>query len=359
MENVWDTETQEVHGGQTWRQCGNTFVADFSVTTNAFGPPEQATIAAKAAISEIHHYPAADNAAALSALSTFITWPAEHLLVGNGASEFIDLAMRVLPPGPFKPGPFTAAYMEYNRAARAAGRDVLSIDSEKDAAVTVVIHPNSPTGDMLSLDALRALLRRTEGAVVVDESFMPFQGPAWREHSAMALIGEFPERLLVLASWTKLWACPGLRLGSLAASPAWTMRMKKMQTPWSCNVAAQAFFVAACKDKRYMQRSWDVLPGWRRKTENELARLGWVVNGKSPMWVPWVFVDCGGVRLAQRAAEVAQAAGCPVRYCKSFGTPRFIRIGVRRPEHQKVLFAAWLAEFGEVGQNGVKVSNGH
>ncbi|CAN8068788.1 unnamed protein product [Agarophyton chilense] len=345
MDKVWDTETQEVHGGQTWRQCPN-YTADFSVTTNALGTPASATVAAvRSVVEDIHHYPAADTREALEALSTFTHWPVDRLLIGNGASEFIDLVMKVLPFGPFKPGPYKAAYMEYNRAAIAAGRTVLSAFSEDPAAVTVLIHPNSPTGDFMSLDAIRSMMDTTTGSLVIDESFMPFLGPDWHKHSALSLIDEYPDRLFVLASWTKLWACPGIRLGSIAASRDWIKRIKKMQTPWSCNSPAQAFMTAACNDMNYMKETWEILPEWRRLTEQRVRHLDWRVNEKSPIWVPWVFATLPDAKMAERASQSAQAAGCPVRLCTSFGVPECLRIGIRKPEHQKVLFKAWEIEF--------------
>lgn len=346
MEKVWDTETQEVHGGQTWRQCQN-YVADFSVTTNAHGPPTSAVMAAKAALSDIHHYPPADTAEATEAFAQFTSWPADRLLVGNGASEFIDLVMKALPPGPFKPGPYKAAYMEYNRAAKAAGRDIVS--GQADAAVTVLIHPNSPTGHFMELSDIRAMLDKMSGMLVIDESFMPFLGPSWRKASALELIDDYPDKLLVLASWTKLWACPGIRLGTIAGSSKWVKEIKRLQTPWSCNTPAQKFAVAAAADTDYMNKTWRTLPEWRRMSEERLTALGWEVNDSSPIWVPWIFVTCPHVEIAERAVAIAQDAGCPVRGCASFGVPECIRVGVRRPEHQEALFKAWEDEFSAVG----------
>jgi len=351
---AWDTETQEVHGGQTWRLCDN-FVEDFSVTTNAFGTPRDALKASTLALEHIHHYPAADCARAIESLSQFMQWPKSQLLIGNGASEFIDLCMRAAPQGSFKPGPYSAAYMEYNRAAIASGRQVIdAFDKTHDAAVTVIIHPNSPTGDFMSLDELECVVQETSGIVVVDESFMPFLGADWRRYSALELVEKYADQLIVLNSWTKLWSCPGLRLGSVACGEKWYKTFKKLQTPWSCNTLAQAFCESAAGDMEYMEKTWSVLPGWKKRQQDLLADLGWHVNVHSPLWVPWVFVDCGSAEVAEKATELAMKAGCPVRWCASFGTPQHLRLGVRAPQHQDILQHAWRAHFlNTPTQNGI------
>lgn len=345
---MWDIETQEVHGGQTWRSLGENLVADFSVTTNAFGPPAGAVSAAAKALDHIHHYPAADCADAVTAVATFIDFPKDQVLLGNGASEFIDLVMRAAPPGPFRPGPYDAAYMEYNRAAKAAGRKVISSSANgEEAAITVIIRPNSPTGDMMSLPVVETIVNGTDGIVVLDESFIVFHGENWRSESALSLIAKYPQKLLALASWTKLWACPGLRLGSIAASAEWIKKLKRLQTPWSCSVPAQEFFIAACADVEYLRESWNKLPRWKELMLGHARALGWIANENSPTWVPWVYLNCGSKEVAASATEIAHRAGCPVRNCSSFGTPSHIRLGVRSPEAQDVLFAAWKEHFAK------------
>ena len=60
-----------------------------------------------------HHYPAANQEPALTALSHFL-WSnlaealknKKRLVLGNGASELIDLVTRLAMPGPFQSGPF-------------------------------------------------------------------------------------------------------------------------------------------------------------------------------------------------------------------------------------------------------------
>jgi len=86
------------HGGQEWKLLPN-FVDDLSVTTNGLGPPEAALAAAREAVGTAQHYPPLSFEPQRSELARFL-WgaSAEHatgrLLLGNGASELIDLLTR-------------------------------------------------------------------------------------------------------------------------------------------------------------------------------------------------------------------------------------------------------------------------
>ena len=84
------------HGGQEWQALPK-FVEDLSVTTNGLGPPESALTAAREAVSTASHYPPASFEPHLSELAHFL-WGSDsakaRLLLGNGASELIDLLVR-------------------------------------------------------------------------------------------------------------------------------------------------------------------------------------------------------------------------------------------------------------------------
>jgi histidinol-phosphate/aromatic aminotransferase/cobyric acid decarboxylase-like protein len=278
-------------------------------------------------------------------------WPSNRLLIGNGASEFIDLVMRLAPAGAYRTGPFIASYKEYERAAKVACRTVIPhSDKSTKAGVTVIIHPNSPSGEFMELPELEAVVQAAQaegGVVLVDESFMPHMGPEWHDHSALSLVEKYPTTVIVVNSWTKIWCCPGLRLGSVACAEYWYSIMKKNQTPWSCNNMAQAFCTAVANDVEFQQQTWKLLPEWRQRQQDYITALGWTYNETSPLWVPWVFVDCGSADVAERAAAAAQDAGCPVRWCASFGCPSRLRLGVRTPAQQDKLQEAWCKMLGK------------
>eukprot|EP00735_Rhodelphis_limneticus_P009108 TRINITY_DN2543_c0_g1::TRINITY_DN2543_c0_g1_i1::g.19474::m.19474 TRINITY_DN2543_c0_g1::TRINITY_DN2543_c0_g1_i1::g.19474 ORF type:complete len:391 (-),score=86.23,sp/Q8R5U4/COBD_CALS4/26.26/3e-16,Aminotran_1_2/PF00155.16/3.8e-08,YjbR/PF04237.8/0.1 TRINITY_DN2543_c0_g1_i1:392-1513(-) len=355
---VWDTKMQAYHGGQDWKFCSN-FVSDFSVTTNALGTPASGMKAAENSLRLMEHYPAADFEPAKTDLAKFLC-PEDYeeihsrLLLGNGASELIDLVTRLAPSGGFKPGSRVTQYKEYERSAKSNGRKVLSYQSPEPASITAIINPCNPTGEWRDLEDMKAFIleRCTPGTVLlVDESMQPWIGPDWRDHSLLSA-REFLADLhnnknisvYIIHSWTKLWSCPGIRLGSIIAPTAEALLpLKEIQVPWSVNVCALAFLSAVTKDDEYLRMTWSVTEQWRERMLDffETTFPAWRVEGES--WLSWLWIDTGDATMAEKVVQVCRANGTPCRSgAPGYSLPTYVRFGVRGIEEQDALFQGLL-----------------
>ncbi|KAJ4458766.1 putative histidinol-phosphate aminotransferase [Paratrimastix pyriformis] len=341
----------------SWKALGERYIADMSVTTNALGPSQKALDAVIASLRvDTEHYPDAQASDAREALAKFLCIGNKKLiLMGNGASELIDLTIRIT-TGRFRLGPYPAQYSEYERVAHSGNREVIPFDSPLAAGVTVVIRPNSPTGDFMTLPEVRALLDSKEGIFIFDESFLPFMGPNWAEHSAVNLLGQYGSRVMVIHSWTKIWSCPGLRLGSVTTTEENIARMEHIQVPWSCSALAQRFAIASVDDGEYMVKTWAMVRRWKVLILHELEclnedlhSLGLSVtfqrNENSPLWVPWIFVTTDSEATALLAVEAGEECGVPIRWCRSHGLAASLRLGIRDPDAHETLFRAIKAKF--------------
>ncbi|KAI8827162.1 pyridoxal phosphate-dependent transferase [Fimicolochytrium jonesii] len=362
---VWDTKTQQFHGGQEWQFIDN-FVEDFSVTTNGLGLPKKALQAARDSLDISHHYPAADQEPAKTNLAKFYAPDGfesvhERLLLGNGASELIDLVTRAAPEGPWKPGPWTVQYKEYERSAIALGRKVLAPKDATPASLTCIVNPNNPTGDYMNIEALKKYIEETVADntdVMVDESMQPWHSPSFRSDSLISqptwIANLFQTRgiaVYLIHSWTKLWSCTGLRLGSLVCpTVAHCTALKKVQVPWSVNVPALAFLqvVTSSDEQPFLDETWAVTTPWRTYTVDALTTLGqhvnsgkgWTITGEP--FLSWVWIDMHDAEVAAQAVELAKRAGVPVRS----GVPGYachtcVRAAVRKPELVDKLVRAW------------------
>ncbi|KAH0792350.1 histidinol-phosphate aminotransferase [Histomonas meleagridis] len=332
------------HGGQSYYECPN-FKYDFSVSTNISGPPKTAVEAAKKAIVDLEHYPDQDAWVPRCHLADFLGIDPMQILMGNGSSELIDVLFRVFPPTTtYKEGPWDCQYHEYARAAESSGLVKVSSFNEP-SALTIIINPNTPTGNYLELSELREIISKEPNSTfIIDESFLINKGRDWLQSSAINLVKEFGDRVVVIISWTKPFACPLIRLGSVISSKAMIARIAKLQAPWSVNGFAQNFFVAALHEKDYFEEMWRETPIIKAEMIKILKEMKLEPNEKSPLWVPYVYLKMPSSECAKVAEKVSFDNGMPVRNCESFGKPDHLRISVRRIDAFKELIAAWKAD---------------
>jgi len=365
---AWDLNTQQPHGGQEWSSLDN-FCEDFSVTTNCMGPPWAAISAATAALQHLHHYPAANFEPAISDLARFLAPDTkegfedirERLLLGNGASELIDLVTRV---GAHQGNFYVddTQYKEYCRAALASGRERLDdLEDAEDFALIAIVNPCNPTGIYRKVDEMKAHVEETctdHTTVLIDESMQPWVGPQWREDSIVnesawvaKMCKERDIRIYVIHSWTKIWTCPGLRIGSVVApTKEDIVTLKEHQVPWSLNVSALGFLSAAVKDRDFLEQTWELTPRWRLATVNKLGEMfpAWEFHGDASL--SWIWIDTKDAEVAQKCTDVCKKAGVPIRWgALGYKKPNFIRIAVRSPHKQAVLFKALASQAGAGG----------
>jgi len=130
-------------------------------------------------------------------------------------------------------------------------------------------NPNSPTGNLLSHDELRRILKAaTRTMVVIDEAYFEFSGvtviPWIRRH----------KNLIVTRTFSKTTGLAGLRLGCIFVNPEMAATMRRAQSPYPVNVAALAAAEAAMRDRAFIARTVGEVQRGRRELERGLARLG-------------------------------------------------------------------------------------
>lgn len=176
--------------------------------------------------------------------------PVESIFLGNGSDEPIDLLLRAFcEPGKEKMLTTDPTYGMYQVAAEVNNvacvkvplRDDFSLDlpallARIDDATKLIYlcSPNNPTGNSLGHDAIREVLRRFKGIVVVDEAYIDFSaGPSFLRE-----MGEWPN-LVVLQTLSKAWGCAAIRLGMAFASPEIIGVLNKIKYPYNVNLLTQ------------------------------------------------------------------------------------------------------------------------
>lgn len=179
-----------------------------------------------------------------------------QIFLGNGSDEAIDLLVRLTcTPGQDSIVICPPTYGMYEVAANLNDVRVERLPLTPDfqlpadaaqklaassAKLVFLCSPNNPTGNLLAVEDMEAILANFKGLVVVDEAYADFaEAPSWTTRLA-----EFP-RLVVLQTFSKAWGLAGLRLGVAYAASALIAYLDKIKPPYNISAATQQHALAA------------------------------------------------------------------------------------------------------------------
>lgn len=331
-------------------------ILDFSANINPLGPPAWLRSVISSTISAAVHYPDPDCTALIRAISEYYNVPEESVLPGNGSTELLYLLPRVSKTTrAFIPVP---SYADYGGAAKIAGLpvekfvlkeengfipDINRLESALRGGELVLIgQPNNPTGILWQAEDLRLTAARHQDTLfVIDEAFADFV------EDIDTLTQKRPQNVIVLRSFTKFFAIPGLRLGCAIGEPAVIGAMRKIMPPWSVNTFAQAVGVAALQDKTYAEESRRYV---RRMREELLPQLETIPGlAVYPGRANYLLCRLEGRRInAPTLAKRLLKRGIAIRICNNFDglDDRHFRVAVRTEEENELLCQAIRSELG-------------
>ena len=283
-----------------------------------------------------HLYPDPDQDRPRAVLADYLGIPVEHIMLGNGSDELIDLLMRsVLNPGDevldFSPtfGVYAFVAQQYEAPLIDVPRDA-KFDIDLDAAlaaitertkITFIASPNNPTGNAVAPEVVKALLE-TGVLVVLDEAYAEFMGV-----TLASWVLEYPN-LVVLRTFSKWAGLAGLRLGYMALPSSIAPHLWKLKAPFNINQAAVVALEASLADRAYLEANVQKILAERDRMSGLISAIDYL----TPYPTAANFMLCGiegmtGAALAKALADHGVLA-------RPYHLPRlanFIRISVGTP----------------------------
>lgn len=185
--------------------------------------------------------------------------PSEHIFLGNGSDECIDVLFRCFcEPGKDNIIIVPPTYGMYEVSANI--NDVLvkkvpllpnyqlnlpAIEEAVDDNTKMIFlcSPNNPTGNCLVREDVEAVLNNYFGLVVIDEAYINFS----KFRSFTLSLDEYPN-LVVLQTLSKAWGLAALRVGMAFASEEIVSVMNKVKPPYNINQASQELALKALEE---------------------------------------------------------------------------------------------------------------
>ena len=203
-----------------------------------------------------NRYPDPHHVSLRERLSAIKGIPPEHIFLGNGSDEAIDILYRafcepkrdnvvVCPPtyGMYEVSANVNG-VEVRKAplTQAFQLDMEALERSVDGGTKLVwlCSPNNPTGNCLDRTDIETLLNNFDGLVIVDEAYVNFS----RQRSWITELTEYPN-LVVLQTLSKAWGLAGLRVGMAFASTGVVEVMNRIKPPYNINEASQSLALEA------------------------------------------------------------------------------------------------------------------
>jgi histidinol-phosphate aminotransferase len=311
-----------------------------------YGPSPRAIEAVRLAADEdLRRYPDPNADALKRALATYHGLEPAQVFVGNGSDEvlahaFLGLlkhdAPLLFPDITYSFYPVYCGLYDipYRAVPLNAAFEIDPADYAGEAGAVVFPNPNAPTGRLLALEQVAAILdAQPEVVVLVDEAYIDYGGT-----SAVSLLADHPN-LLITRTFSKSRALAGLRVGYALGSAELVEgleRVKNSFNSYPLGRPAQAGAIASVEDEPWFRDSCARVIASRERLTGALERLGFEVL---PSAANFIFARHG----AQAGKALAAALRQRAIIVRHFDAPRigdFLRITVGTDEECDLLVAA-------------------
>ena len=288
----------------------------------------------------LNEYPDTSYGALTEAIAQYADVPTDHITVGAGADEVLDMIGRSFIAESARAVISRPTYPMFTVLTEMAGGTLDAVpainllldrsaflEHARDANVTWLANPNNPTGEFVPLDFIEHVAASTTGVLVVDEAYYELSGV-----TAVGLIDRFAN-LVVVRTLSKGFSLAGARVGYALAGPSISSVLRRVRPPGSVSVMSAALGVLALQDVDGMRQRVAVIKSERERLRSQLTSLGFEVRESAANFLL--------LRTGRQAAPALLRDGLVVRtFPAASALADYIRVTVRRPEENARLVSA-------------------
>lgn len=312
-----------------------------------FGPSPLALAAMRDQLGDsLRLYPAPNGDELVAAVADFYQLQPDQVFVGNGSDEVLAHLFQALLQHPLPLLFPDITYSFYPVYCKLYGIDYQQLPLNDQLAIELADYqrpnggiifpnPNAPTGRLLPLAAIEALLQSNrDSVVVVDEAYVDFGGD-----SAVALIPHY-DNLVVVQTLSKSRGLAGLRVGLAMGNSALLDALRRVKDSFNSYPLGRvelAGAAAAFRDRSYFQQCCQAVIAERERVSAGLAALGFAAL---PSAANFVFAAAPAGRQALELAAALRERGIIVRHFNKPRIDNYLRITIGSAEQNDALLAA-------------------
>ncbi|MGV6396227.1 histidinol-phosphate transaminase [Pseudomonas caspiana] len=320
-----------------------TKLTKLNTNENPYGPSPKALAAMRAELTDdLRLYPDPNGDLLKQAVADYYDVKPNQVFLGNGSDEVLAHAFNAF----FQHGkPLLFPDISYSFYPVYCGLygidyDAIALDEQFQIRVEdyarpnggiIFPNPNAPTGCVVGLEAVEAMLKASpDSVVIVDEAYIDFGG-----ETAISLVGRYPN-LLVTQTLSKSRSLAGLRVGLAVGHPDLIEALERVKNSFNSYPLDRLAIVgaaAAFDDREHFDVTRKAVIASREALTLELQAKGFEVL---PSAANFIFArhpqhDAGGI-----AAKLREQ-GVIVRHFKQERIAQFLRISIGTPEQNQAL----------------------
>ncbi|MBC7417748.1 MAG: histidinol-phosphate transaminase [Pedobacter sp.] len=227
--------------------------------------------------------------------------PAEHIFLGNGSDEAIDLLFRAFcNPGVDNVIIVPPTYGMYEVSANINDAVVKKVNLlpdfqldleniaesiDKNTKLIFICSPNNPTGNSIRRGDIETVLANFNGIVVIDEAYINYA----KQKTFIQELKEYTN-LVVLQTFSKAWGLAALRLGMAFSSKPIIQILNKIKPPYNVNQATQNLALEALKNVEQVNKWIKEIVEERDRLSTELAKLS-IIKKVYPSDANFILID--------------------------------------------------------------------
>lgn len=340
------------------RELGLARLYKLASNENALGPSSRAMNAVAKVGKAVLRYPDGASTSLRQALAKKHGLSADRVIIGAGSDELIELLGKTFLNPEDSVVVSEHAFIRYRMAAELMGASVIAVPTREmthdleamtaavqpNTKIVFIANPNNPTGTFNTTAQLEGLLKhlRRDVLVVVDEAYYEFATALDRSYAqSLELQRRYPN-LVVLRTFSKVYALAGLRVGYGFADPAIIAALDRVRPPFNVSTVAQVAAEASLKDRMQVSRGIALVKQGQKQILPALAKRGLAVV---PSVGNFVLIDVS----PRRGSEVFEALlrkGVIVRAMGEYDFPNHIRVTYGLPVENRLFLKALTEVLG-------------
>lgn len=233
---------------------------------------------------ELNRYPDPYQSTLKKKLTKLKGISVEHIFIGNGSDEVIDLCYRAFCiPGVDKALTFTPTYGMYDVCAAINDVELIKVPlnntfqidttslqeyfDDECLKLVFICSPNNPTGNLIN--DIAYVLQNFDGIVIVDEAYIDFANTA----SWSAKLDEYPN-LIVCQTMSKARGLAAARVGIAYASKQVVTILNKIKPPYNVSALNQNSAINVLSDNEYYTQQVSTILSERERVAEVITKDG-------------------------------------------------------------------------------------